>query len=138
MSSRHAPGVVGRAKRLRRAMTYVEKKLWDELRRLDIHLRRQAPIGRFVVDFVVHQAALVIELDGGIHMLPGVQLRDLERTAWLEGQGYRVLCFTNDEVLGDPSAVLAKVEVALRDIEANRGHAPRSPSTTLTLPGEAE
>ena len=119
-------------------MTYVEKKLWDELRRLDIHLRRQAPIGRFVVDFVVHQAALVIELDGGIHMLPGVQLRDLERTAWLEGQGYRVLRFTNDEVLGDPSAVLAKVEVALRDIEANRGHAPRSPSTTLTLPGEAE
>ena len=133
MTSRHAPGVPARAKRRRRAMTYVEKKLWDELRRLDIHVRRQAPIGRFVVDFVVHNAALVIELDGGIHKLPDVQLRDLERTAWLEGQGYRVLRLSNDEVLADPSAVLAKVEAILR------GHAPRSSlPPTLTLPGEAE
>lgn len=113
-------------------MTYVEKKLWDELRRLDIHVRRQAPIGRFVVDFVVHKAALVIELDGGIHKLPAVKLRDLERTTWLEGQGYRVLRLSNDEVLGDPSAVLAKVEAILC------GLAPRSLPPTLTLSGEAE
>lgn len=132
MNSRHAPGVASRAKRLRRAMTYVEKKLWDELRRPDIHIRRQAPIGRFVVDFVVHKAALVIELDGGIHNLPAVQLRDLERTAWLQGQGYHVLRLTNDEVLGDPSAVLVKVEAILR------GRAPRSLPPTLTLQGEAE
>ncbi len=94
-------------------MTYAEKKLWDDLRRLDIHIRRQAPIGRFVVDFVIHKAALVIELDGGIHKMPGVQLRDLERTAWLEGQGYRVLRFTNDDVFHNLDGVLETIHMRL-------------------------
>ena len=70
------------ARRLRREMTPVEKRLWFELRRLPIqnsHFRRQAPFGPFIVDFVCHGARLVIEVDDGAHLAPDVALLDLER-----------------------------------------------------------
>ncbi|OYX34325.1 MAG: hypothetical protein B7Y99_05620 [Caulobacterales bacterium 32-69-10] len=94
----HASGAVGRARSLRRAMTLPEKLLWADLRKLDLNIRRQAPMGRYVVDFVSHAARLVIEVDSARHDLPEDQLHDAERTAWLASQGYRVLRFRNGEV----------------------------------------
>jgi len=72
-------------------MTASERVLWEALRRLNLHIRRQAPLGRFVVDFVHHGARLVIEVDGGRHDLPEAQCHDASRDAWLGEQGYRVL-----------------------------------------------
>jgi very-short-patch-repair endonuclease len=105
MPAHHHPGAVKQARRLRSAMTLPEKRLWAELRKLDLNMRRQALIGRYVADFVSHAAGLIIEIDGGRHDLPEAQLHDLERTAWLNGQGYRVIRFRNEEVLGDPHGV---------------------------------
>ena len=90
-------------------MTLAERKLWERLRRLHLNIRRQAPIGRFVVDFVSHGARLVIEIDGGVHKLPEVQLRDLERSQWLQSQGYRVVRFDNAEVIADPATLAARI-----------------------------
>jgi very-short-patch-repair endonuclease len=59
-----------RARRLRRDQTEAEARLWDVLRggRLDgWKWRRQATIGPFIVDFLCLEAAVVVELDGGIH-----------------------------------------------------------------------
>jgi len=45
-------------------------KLWvklRELKALGFHFRKQAPIGRYIVDFVSFSAQLVVELDGGQH-----------------------------------------------------------------------
>jgi very-short-patch-repair endonuclease len=102
----HASGAVKRARRLRDSMTFAEKALSRALRKTDLHVRRQAPIGRYVVDFAIHDAGLVIEVDGGWHDLPDAQLRDLERDAWLESQGYRVLRFSNQQVLDDLDSVI--------------------------------
>jgi very-short-patch-repair endonuclease len=107
------PGVAARlksdravptAKRLRKQMTPAEKALWAELRRVtpeQVHFRKQAPIGPFVVDFASHAAKLVIELDGGVHNAPDVASSDAERQAWIEGRGYRVLRVRNEDVLKD-------------------------------------
>jgi very-short-patch-repair endonuclease len=124
MTARHAPGAVGRARHLRQIMTLPEKKLWKELRRLDLNIRRQATIGRYVVDFASHAAALVVEIDGGLHALPDAQLHDLERTEWLTGQGYRVPRFRNEEVLADPVAVAETIAAAM-------GRAPAPPALDL-------
>ena len=43
------------AKRMRREPTYAEAKLWKALRATDLHFRRQAPFGPYVVDFVCHR-----------------------------------------------------------------------------------
>ncbi len=108
----HAAGAVGRARHLRRDMTLGEKVLWKELRRLDLHVRRQVPMGRYVADFAIHAARLIVEVDGPQHEQPDQVLHDAQRTERLASQGYRVLRFTSAEVLKDAPAVALKVQAA--------------------------
>ncbi|RAK66426.1 endonuclease domain-containing protein [Phenylobacterium kunshanense] len=82
---------------MRRVPTYAERDLWKVLRKTDLHFRRQVPLGSYIVDFACHDARLIVELDGGIHDLPSVAARDLDREAWLTGRGYRVMRFSNNE-----------------------------------------
>lgn len=110
----HAPGAVKRARGLRTRMNYPEQLLWKQLRKLDAHIRRQAPIGRYVADFACHSKKVVIEVEGGVHeRLPEVALRDIERTAWLESQGYNVVRFTDVQVVNDLYGVVDAVRLAL-------------------------
>ncbi|WP_369797885.1 endonuclease domain-containing protein [Caulobacter sp. CCH5-E12] len=111
---RHAPGVVKRARRLRNEMTASERALWKALRALDRHIRRQAPIGRYVVDFVHHGARLVIEVDSGWHDDPEAQLHDAERDAWLAKQGYRVMRVRDGEAFGNPYLVAERVAAEIQ------------------------
>jgi very-short-patch-repair endonuclease len=98
------------ARMLREAMTDAERALWYRLRAkrlLGWKFRRQQPIGNYIVDFVCHEAKLVIELDGGQHVERADA--DARRTAWLESQGFRVLRFWNDAVLKETDAVLEEI-----------------------------
>jgi ATP-dependent helicase HrpA/adenine-specific DNA-methyltransferase len=104
----------GLAKALRRQLTDAERALWSRLRnrQLDDHkFRRQVPIGPYVVDFVCFEQKLIIEIDGGQHAENIEQ--DLSRTEWLEQEGYRVIRFWNNEVLGNTDGVLQAIEKAL-------------------------
>jgi very-short-patch-repair endonuclease len=72
------------SRRLRRAMTVCERRLWARLRRKQVHgvqFYRQKPIGRFIVDFYAPAARLVIEVDGAQHLRPAHAMRDAERDA---------------------------------------------------------
>lgn len=94
------------AKALRANMTDAERRLWYLLRahRLDgIKFRRQVPIGRYVADFACISRNLIIEVDGGQH---AESETDAKRTNWLEGRGFRVLRFWNNEVLQNSNGVL--------------------------------
>ena len=95
-------------------MTLGEKRLWEELRKLNLHIRRQAPIGRYVADFAHHTARLVIEVDSPWHDSEDAQLRDAERDAWLQGQGYRVLR-VRGEALMAPHDVAERVGLIIAD-----------------------
>ena len=107
---RHGPGATGRSRGLKRRSTWTEVRLWKELQKLDANFRRQAPIGRYFADFASHARKLVIEVDGEIHeRLAEVALRDIERQAWLESQGYRVLRFTGAQVRDDVHACVDEV-----------------------------
>ena len=105
------------ARDLRKTMTPAETALWQRLRgkRLDgWHFRRQHAVGPFIVDFFCAKAKLVLEVDGPIH---NRQVEyDAERTAWLENErGYRVIRFSNEDVLTDIEEVLARIREALRE-----------------------
>jgi very-short-patch-repair endonuclease len=96
-------------------MTLAETRLWAELRRGGLHFRRQAPIGRYIADFVSHECRLVVELDGAPHELfAEVALRDQARDAWFSSQGYRTLRFTNAEVLDGMEKVLRAILAAVQ------------------------
>jgi very-short-patch-repair endonuclease len=104
------------AKRLRANTTPHERALWRALKELPVdgtHFRRQAPIGRYVVDFFCPAKDLIIELDGGHHNDDDTAQRDRERQLWLEQQGYRVVRFWNSEITEDLTAVLERIYVEL-------------------------
>ncbi|QDH73816.1 endonuclease domain-containing protein [Brevundimonas sp. M20] len=103
-----------RARRLRNDPTWTEAKLWERLRLLPIRVRRQAPIGPYVVDFACLRAKLIIEVDGGIHGQTDVALRDLKRDEWLSGQDYRVLRIDSRRIPDDLDAVVAEIVMAIR------------------------
>jgi len=116
-----APAISGRgttqarAKALRKNMTPTERMLWAILRQLKIrglHFRRQAPFGRYILDFVCHTAKLVVEVDGSQHATPEGIRHDKKRTAFLESRGYRVLRFGNLDVLTNREGVVDGIVAA--------------------------
>jgi very-short-patch-repair endonuclease len=101
---------LGHAKSMRTDQTAPEKRLWSHLRgkRLSgVKFTRQVLIGPYIADFAARAAKLVIEVDGATH---GHQVAyDESRTAFLEGEGWCVLRFTNAEVLHNMEGVLAVI-----------------------------
>jgi very-short-patch-repair endonuclease len=114
-----------RARHLRRRQTEAERALWALLRghRLArLKFRRQEPVGRFVVDFLCREAALVVEVDGPIH--DRLAEYDAERQACLTHAG-TVLRFSNDEVVHQPWLVQRRIMDVLRSRERHPSPAPR-------------
>ncbi len=54
-----------------------------------------------------------MEIDGGLHRSPDVMLRDAEPEHYLQNRGYRILRFSDREVLSDPDAAAARVRDAV-------------------------
>jgi very-short-patch-repair endonuclease len=112
-----------KALKLRRNMTDAERALWRVLRdgRNGYRFRRQAPIDRYIVDFVCFKARLIIEIDGGQHSESTLdQLRD----AYLKSQGFRVLRFWNNDVMSNLDAVHGAI------LDALSAPAARAPSSS--------
>ena len=97
---------------MRRDPTLAEAILWNALRRrhLGVRFRRQEPIGPFIADFVCRSHRVVVELDGASH---DDLARDQARDTWLTRNGWFVLRFDNEDVLGDFEGVLRIIELAL-------------------------
>lgn len=95
---------------MRSQPTPAEHSLWKALRgnAVGTHFRRQHVLGRYIVDFVSLDKRLVVELDGDVH--DHRQQEDAERTAWLNGMGYRVLRFRNEEVLTALDGVVQRIK----------------------------
>lgn len=104
--------LIEEAKRMRKEPTDAEAALWELLRdkKLGDKFRRQHLIDDFIVDFVCLSKNLVIEVDGGYHSDPTQKEYDQQRTLYLNEKGFRVIRFTNEEVLGNTEAVLTKIK----------------------------
>jgi very-short-patch-repair endonuclease len=85
---------IGRARLFRADPTVSEARAWRVLRHLrreGLHVRRQHPIGPYVVNFAIQSRLLAIELDGGVHAQPGRAEKDAQRDAFLTACGWRVV-----------------------------------------------
>jgi very-short-patch-repair endonuclease len=101
------------ARKMRRDPTLNERALWRLLRdrRLEgVKFRRQVPIGRYIVDFLRLRHRLIVEADGPTHE---DSLHDLERDAWLQAQGFRLMRFRNAEIEMWPDRVLDAIRAAI-------------------------
>jgi very-short-patch-repair endonuclease len=126
----------GAAKRnaptLRRITTEPEKRLWMLLRKRlpqeGQHFRRQVALGSYVVDFACFSAHLIIEVDGDRHGYDAALRYDAQRSTWLETQGFRVLRFTNRQVMTEAEMVIDTIFAALS------GSIEFCPSTPTPIP----
>jgi very-short-patch-repair endonuclease len=140
MKKHPAAGAHSRARILRRNMTEAERRIWGILRAEQIQghkFRRQVPIGRYIADFVSHEARLIIEIDGGQH--DPSSLQEIERSAFLRAEGYRVLRFWNNEMLANLDGVHAVITAELNGIvlggntpsASMAGSGPATPSPSM-------
>jgi very-short-patch-repair endonuclease len=105
------------ARTRRKRLTPQEVKIWmklRELKKLGFHFRRQAPIGRYIVDFASFGARIVIEVDGGQHNCGGGIELDRQRDVFLRSQGFRILRFWNSDVDQNLEGVLETILDASR------------------------
>ena len=71
---------------------------------------RQDPAGAYTIDFTCRKCRLIIEVDGGQH---ADNPRDAIYDKWLVDHNFRVLCFWNNDVLGNMAGVLETIATAL-------------------------
>jgi very-short-patch-repair endonuclease len=104
------------AKGQRSMLTRAETLFWQQVRggRFNGYkFKRQVPIAPYIVDFLCAGAKVIIELDGEPHESPERQMADFDRDCWLREQGFVVLRFRNDRLLGNCDRVLAEVKQAI-------------------------
>jgi very-short-patch-repair endonuclease len=97
-----------RAQGLRKNPTPAEVRFWkllEPLRTRGYHFRKQVPLGAFVADFACHQAKVVIEIDGDTHYTDVGMRKDRVRDAALAKHGYKVLRFSNLDVMNNPEGI---------------------------------
>ena len=100
------------ARSQRRGSGLAERRVWDRLRggQIDGHrFRRQHPTGPYFADFACIGLRLIVEIDGGVHSLDDVILRDHLRQVELEALGWSVLRFTNAEVMDYPERLIIAI-----------------------------
>ena len=98
------------ARKLRVNQTDAETVLWNRIRnrQIDGHkFVRQEPIGNYVCDFVCREKFLIVEVDGGQH---SESATDTIRDRRLGEEGYIVLRFWNNDVLGNIEGVLVTIQ----------------------------
>lgn len=112
-----------KANELRKNMTKAEACLWKYVlsrRKLNgKQFRRQRPIDRYVVDFVCLPLKLIVEVDGISHTYDEVVESDETRQLRLEELGFRVIRFTDEEVLTVINRVRENILAVINEIEVS-------------------
>lgn len=92
------------ARKMRNNPTPAEQALWQMVksRQLGVAFRRQFIIGIYIADLVCLSKKLIIEVDGKYHFTEEQQKEGRIRSANLEARGFRILRFTNEQILCDP------------------------------------
>ncbi|WNH10155.1 DUF559 domain-containing protein [Thalassobellus suaedae] len=109
--------------------TQSESILWECLKnkKLGFKFRRQHIIDEFIADFVNLEKNVIIEIDGGYHNTIEQKEADALRTQILNEIGFKVIRFTNEQVIGDIDNVLRYITNYLESLpsgEISGAHIP--------------
>ena len=96
--------------------TKAESVIWEYLRnkKTGYKIRRQHIVGYYIPDFLCLSKKLIIEIDGKIHLKQ--KEADLSRTEALNDLGFKIIRFTNEEILNNPEMVAQKIKERLDSI----------------------
>lgn len=101
------------ANSLRKKMTKAEACLWKYALRAGrikgYQFRRQRPALQYIADFLCKELKLIIEVDGITHLDDETSEKDRRKTRALEGAGFTIIRFTDEDVLKNMSGVIQKI-----------------------------
>ena len=121
------------AKELRKGLTKSEACLWKyalKAKQLKgYQFRRQRPILQYIADFFCKELMLIIELDGITHDDEVALVKDNRREERLAKAGFKIVRFTDEEVLNNMDGVLSELERIIGEIEASTPLIPRQRGT---------
>ena len=102
--------VKDKRKLMRDNMTPAEQVLWEYIKgeKLGVKFRRQHVIYSYIPDFFSLSCKLIIEVDGKIHDFQ--KALDDDRTKFFNEKGYRLIRFSNEEVLKDIDSVIEEIK----------------------------
>lgn len=132
-------GSIERARELRKNPTPAERRLWSALRGSAVEgakFRKQQRLGPYFADFACLASRLIVEVDGDTHSGEGAEKHDANRTAFMEREGYRVIRFSNSEVMGNLDGVVQIIRTSL-SVGPSPSHSA-SPNGPLPLPLRGE
>ena len=118
------------ARENRKNPTLAEQVLWKYIREqaLGVKFLRQHIIGDYIADFVAPGCMLVIEVDGAYHSEPQQMRDDVIRTSSLEKLGFKVIRFSNDEVLYNTNETINRIKKSIDMDIQNKNIIVDSPS----------
>lgn len=111
------------ARQLRNNSTKAEIRLWTELLRgnqTGYTFLRQRQVLNYIADFLCKDLKLIIELDGYSHEFEQQWKKDKERQKELEEAGFKILRFTDDEVMSDIRTVESEIMHWIEELESTK------------------
>jgi very-short-patch-repair endonuclease len=102
------------ANQLRKSLTKSEACLWKYALRAKqlkgYQFRRQRPVLQYIADFFCKELMLIIEVDGITHDNEISQTKDIQREEQLARAGFKIVRFTDEDVLNNMAGVISELE----------------------------
>jgi very-short-patch-repair endonuclease len=121
------------ARQLRKSLTKSEACLWKyvlKAKQLNgYQFRRQRPILQYIADFFCKDLMLIIELDGITHDNEISHSKDIQREERLTRAGFKIVRFTDEEVLNNMAGVILELKRIITEIETSTPLIPRQRGT---------
>ena len=100
-----------------RSRNTLENRLWARLRTMEgTRFRRKSPFKTFTLDFVEHDAKLVVSLEDGE---PGRRSGTIVRDRLLSEAGYVILRLWRHEAERDLQSAVHRIRLVLEDLNAS-------------------
>jgi very-short-patch-repair endonuclease len=125
------------ANQLRKNFTKAEACLWKyalkakQLR--GYQFRRQRPVLHYIADFLCKELMLIVEVDGVTHDDEQTFTKDKAREENLTKAGFKVVRFTDDEILKNMTGVISTLERLIDEMENSTPSIPRQRGTKIGL-----
>ncbi|OFY86607.1 MAG: hypothetical protein A3F72_08775 [Bacteroidetes bacterium RIFCSPLOWO2_12_FULL_35_15] len=102
-------------------MTKAEACLWKYVLRAKMMcgytFNRQRPVLNYIADFMSKELKLIIEVDGYSHTLDEVIEKDIIKQRNLENAGFKVVRFSDEEVLKRIEDVRRSLEIIIEELK---------------------
>ncbi len=112
-------------------MTKAEASLWKyvlkEKQLKGYQFRRQRPVLKYIADFLCKELMLIVEVDGITHDTEETVAKDRQRESDLRKDGFKIVRFTDEEVLTNINGVAGQLATTVEELEKSTPGVSRHP-----------